>query len=133
MLASVGDRIVVASARTDRAVREGRVVELRGSGGEPPYLVEWAENGHQGLFFPGSDAVVVHETEAAAPEPEPERVRVKTWTVQVQIVESGRDTVAHAVLTEEGSGVELREVDARGRATRSPQDSDVPVIGDEVA
>src|SRR3954469_10378909 len=101
MLASVGDRIVVASARTDRAVREGRVIELRGEGGAPPYVVEWAESGHQGLFFPGSDAVVMHEAHgvpAQAATVEPEQVRVKTWNVQVQIVETGRETVAHAVL-----------------------------------
>jgi Domain of unknown function (DUF1918) len=36
------------------------ILEVRGADGEPPYVVRWAEDGHEGLFFPGTDASVVH-------------------------------------------------------------------------
>jgi hypothetical protein len=33
-------------------------LEVHGEKGEPPYLVRWADDGHEGLIFPGSDASV---------------------------------------------------------------------------
>ena len=38
----------------------GEVLEVRGPEGEPPYVVRWEEDGHEALFFPGSDASVQH-------------------------------------------------------------------------
>ena len=58
MHAKVGDRLVVESAKVDVPRREGDVVEVRGPGGTPPYVVRWAD-GHEGLTFPGPDAHVV--------------------------------------------------------------------------
>jgi hypothetical protein len=49
MRAKVGDKIVVS----------GHHVEVRGADGAPPYVVKWSD-GHEGLYFPGSDASVVH-------------------------------------------------------------------------
>jgi hypothetical protein len=60
MRASVGDRIVIKSHRVGEPDRDARIVEVHGAEGEAPYLVEWADDGHVGLFFPGSDAVVQH-------------------------------------------------------------------------
>lgn len=39
------------------ADRVGEIIEVKGPGGTPPYLVRF-EDGHQGLVFPGPDAVV---------------------------------------------------------------------------
>lgn len=57
MQAHVGDKIVVKGNRQGDVDREGEVVEVRGTDGAPPYVVRWAD-GHEGLFFPGSDAMV---------------------------------------------------------------------------
>jgi hypothetical protein len=61
MKASVGDVYVVESNRVDTPARHGRIIEVRGSDGAPPYLVEWEDTGHQGVVFPGSDAHVEHQ------------------------------------------------------------------------
>lgn len=59
MKASVGDHIAVRGSHVGEPGREGEVVEARGPDGSPPYLVRWTD-GHEGLFFPGPDAIVEH-------------------------------------------------------------------------
>ena len=59
MEASVGDRIVVKGHRLGEPERDAEVLEVRGHDGAPPYFVRW-DDGHEGLYFPGSDAVVQH-------------------------------------------------------------------------
>lgn len=66
MQAAVGDRIVVKSRHTGEPAHSGRVVEVHGPGGTPPYLVEWDDSGRTTLFFPGSDATVEHLGRAAS-------------------------------------------------------------------
>ncbi len=39
--------------------RTGEIVEVRGAGGEPPYLVRF-DDGHTALVFPGPDAIIEH-------------------------------------------------------------------------
>jgi hypothetical protein len=58
MEARVGDEIVVPGHKVGQVTRTAVVVELRGEGGGPPYLVRWTDDGHEGLYFPGSDAGV---------------------------------------------------------------------------
>ncbi len=60
MGASVGDRIVIKGHRVGQPDRACEVLEVRGPDGEPPYVVRWADTGHETLFFPGSDAAVEH-------------------------------------------------------------------------
>jgi hypothetical protein len=60
MHAKVGDHLVVESNRVDAPRREGEIVEVRGEGGGPPYLVRWSD-GHEGLTYPGPDAHVVND------------------------------------------------------------------------
>ena len=57
MQAKVGDKIVVKGNRQGQVDREAVVIEVRGSDGAPPYVVRWSD-GHEGLYFPGSDALV---------------------------------------------------------------------------
>jgi len=59
MDANVGDRIVVRGHQVGDGDRRGEIVEVHGADGAPPYVVRWSD-GHQGLFFPGSDATVEH-------------------------------------------------------------------------
>ena len=60
MDAEVGDRIIVRGHHVGQPVRACQVLEVRGSGGGAPYLVQWDDSGHETLFFPGSDATVEH-------------------------------------------------------------------------
>jgi hypothetical protein len=59
MQATVGDRIVIKGHHVGEPDRDGEILEVHGAGGGPPFLVRW-EDGREGLFFPGPDAVVEH-------------------------------------------------------------------------
>ncbi len=65
MQASVGDRIVVHAHHLGEPDRDCEVREVRGSDGQPPFIVRWGEDGHETFFFPGSDATVDHYQHAA--------------------------------------------------------------------
>jgi hypothetical protein len=68
MHAMIGDRIVVRGRTVGSPERHGVVTEVRGTEG-PPYLIRW-DDGHDGLFFPGSDSVVeVRAMPGRAPAP----------------------------------------------------------------
>lgn len=149
MRAQVGDRIVLAAEHVDGPTRDGRVVEVRGADGGPPYMVQWAD-GHTGLLFPGPGSVlrvgasVPHSRPAApaevpAPSPPVDSASAGTssaasappsteWTIRVS-VHPGDDSVAHAVLVVQG----MPELEATGASHRSPGDPADPVIGQEVA
>lgn len=60
MYAAVGDRLVVHGLHVDDPERDGEILEVRGDNGGPPYVVRWSDSGHEGLVFPGPDAVVQH-------------------------------------------------------------------------
>ncbi len=60
MYAARGDRLVIRSLHVDEAVRDGKILEVRGPKGGPPYLVRWSDNGHETLVYPGPDAQVEH-------------------------------------------------------------------------
>lgn len=60
MRASVGDRIVIQGHHVGEPSHDGEVLEVRGPGGEPPFVVRWEDTGHETLFFPGPDALVEH-------------------------------------------------------------------------
>jgi Domain of unknown function (DUF1918) len=59
MEAAVGDRLHVHGNTVGHPGRTGEVVEIRGAGGEPPYLVRF-DDGHTSLVFPGPDATIEH-------------------------------------------------------------------------
>jgi len=69
MKAIVGDRLCVHGHRVGESGRTGRVIEVKGPGGEPPYLVRWEADGHESLFFPGSDVSVERLAGGAPAEP----------------------------------------------------------------
>ena len=56
MNATVGDQLIILSARLDRPVRDGEIMEIRGENGAPPYVVKWNDTGRTSLVFPGPDA-----------------------------------------------------------------------------
>jgi hypothetical protein len=61
MQAEKGDRVHVHSHMVGVNDQVGEILEVRGSHGQPPYLVQF-NDGHQGLIFPGPDAVIEHPT-----------------------------------------------------------------------
>jgi hypothetical protein len=60
MQAAKGDRIIIRGHKVGEHERDCEVLEVRGEDGGPPYVVRWADSGHETLFFPGSDALVQH-------------------------------------------------------------------------
>jgi len=60
MRAIVGDQIVIRSPHVDEHARDGEILEVRGTDGDPPFLVRWSDNGHEALVFPGPDAEIRH-------------------------------------------------------------------------
>ena len=60
MRAAVGDKIVVKGHHVGDHDREAVILAVEGTDGGPPYLVRWNDDGHEGVYFPGADAVVEH-------------------------------------------------------------------------
>lgn len=55
--AHVGDHLIVRS-RQGAPDRDAVIIEIRGENGGPPFLVRWSDDGHEGLLFPGPNAVI---------------------------------------------------------------------------
>jgi hypothetical protein len=131
MKAQVGDRIILAGTRVDDPVRDGEVLEVKGSDGGAPYTVRWSD-GHTGLVYPGPGAVMRVETGtgvSGTSQGTSRSARSKTWRVQVSVVEAGDNTRATALLISDQPG----EFRGQGDSHRSPADVAMGVIGDEVA
>jgi hypothetical protein len=149
MKAQPGDRIVLAPVVVEGPVRDGEVLEARGPGGTPPFLVRW-NDGHEGLIYPGPGAVLRigapgahaggHEGngDAAAQAPasvavtDPhatERRHVRDWQVRISIFGSDDETDAHVLLVADSPN----RLSASGHSDRSPHDRVTPEIGEEVA
>lgn len=62
MQAKVGDMLVVHSHHIGEPNRTAEVLEVHGPNGTAPYVIRWDDDGHIGLFFPGSDVTVDHHT-----------------------------------------------------------------------
>ena len=60
MHAVAGDRLVVHSHHIGEPERVGQIIEVHGAGGNPPFLVRWADTEQEALVFPGPDASVEH-------------------------------------------------------------------------
>ena len=153
MKARPGDRIILAAATIDGAVRDGEVIETRGDDGAPPYLVRWSD-GHEGLLYPGPGSVLrvtPHGPAATSPgapaaatpkapsalaqpsEPGHRATgthpRVRDWQVRISVFGSDDDSEASVVLLADSPS----HLTAHGHSHRSDHDRDVPEIGDEVA
>jgi CBS domain-containing protein len=53
-----GDRLVITPHHQGDRPRDAEILEARGPGGGPPFLVRWEDTGRVSLHYPGSDAVV---------------------------------------------------------------------------
>jgi Domain of unknown function (DUF1918) len=59
MHASVGDQLHIHSRSVGMTDQKGEIVEVRGTDGQPPYVVRF-EDGHEGLIYPGPDCNIEH-------------------------------------------------------------------------
>jgi hypothetical protein len=57
MEAAQGDRIIVHGRTVGSTDRHGVILEVRGQGGTPPYLVRF-DDGHETIMYPGGDFAV---------------------------------------------------------------------------
>jgi hypothetical protein len=57
MQAAIGDRLHVHGRTVGNPDQIAEIIEVRGEGGAPPYVVRYPD-GHEGLVFPGPDCVV---------------------------------------------------------------------------
>ncbi len=73
MQAAAGDRLRVRGHIVGQSERIGEIVEVRGAGGESPYLVRF-DDGHTSLVFPGPDAVIEHSGKRGKKRPAEGRV-----------------------------------------------------------
>jgi hypothetical protein len=62
--AKVGDKIIVKGHSIGEPDHDAVVLEVHGADGAPPYRVRWSDDGHEGLYFPGNDASIVHYEDA---------------------------------------------------------------------
>jgi CBS domain-containing protein len=56
--ANPGDRLVIRGHQLGELDRDAEILEARGEGGAPPFLVRWSDDGRESLLYPGSDAHV---------------------------------------------------------------------------
>ena len=56
--ASPGDGLVITAHSLGGPERDAEILEVRGEGGGPPFLVRWQDSGRVSLVYPGSDARV---------------------------------------------------------------------------
>lgn len=133
MRATAGDRIVLAGEVLDQPTRSGEVLEVRGAGGEPPWVVRW-DDGHTSTLYPGPGMSLKvtgppasgHGHEVVA---RPELGTTREWSVRVSIFEKGDDTTATVALLADSP----EALTARGATRRAAADDGVAHIGDEVA
>lgn len=65
MQAKVGETLIIKSHHVGESDRTAEILEVRGEAGAPPFFVRF-EDGHEGLVFPGPDAVISHAEAAGA-------------------------------------------------------------------
>lgn len=58
MKAQQGDKLTISGHRVGEPKRVGRIEEVRGVDGAPPYKVRWMDSDHVTLLFPGPDCSI---------------------------------------------------------------------------
>jgi hypothetical protein len=59
--ATVGEHLLIHGNKVGAVEHTAEILEVRGEDGGPPYLVRFPD-GHETLFFPGSDCTVQHDS-----------------------------------------------------------------------
>lgn len=71
MQAQVGEWLVVEGHRDTEPRRQGRIVALGHEDGSPPYWVQWLDDDHRTLVFPGPDGRIEEHRVLPGPRQEP--------------------------------------------------------------
>jgi len=123
MHAQVGDRLVIEANRVGVEPRGGVIVEVLGAKGRQHYRVRW-DDGRENTFYPGRDSHIEHRsTEMVSPPP-----TEMTTRVELRIEEDADHTDVWATLRTQAGAFT-----GWGRARRNPVDSNVPLVGEELA
>jgi hypothetical protein len=69
MIAHIGDRLVMDGKHLGDARRAGVIVGVSHGDGTPPYQVQWLDDGHTTLIFPGVEARIEPVTPIENPPP----------------------------------------------------------------
>lgn len=68
MKAQPGDKLIISGHQLGERKRIGRITDVRGDEGGPPYRVQWDDTGHTTLLFPGPDCTIEQLGENSEPE-----------------------------------------------------------------
>jgi Domain of unknown function (DUF1876)/Domain of unknown function (DUF1918) len=127
MEARVGDRLIVEGRNIGVARRSGEVIEVLGHPGHVHYRVRW-EDGHQTDFFPSSDSVVIPAGQEGGEADAGDGAPPMVVEVRLHFDEDEAHTDVRAELR-----TRIGTFRGWGRARRHPTDSNVPLIGEELA
>lgn len=58
MRAHPGDHLIIKSHHVGEINLEAEILEVRGEDRGPPFLIRWLSDGHEALYFLGSDAFI---------------------------------------------------------------------------
>jgi Domain of unknown function (DUF1918) len=64
MHAEVGDTIILDSVDVGQPTRQGSILEVRSDANHEHYRVRW-DNGQESLFYPGTTARIIHQTNSS--------------------------------------------------------------------
>jgi Domain of unknown function (DUF1918) len=76
MRATIGDTLHIHTNHLGTTEDLAEILEVRGSDGAPPYLVQFRD-GRKRLLFPGPDAVIESTTAAAAGQRTSRRIHTR--------------------------------------------------------
>lgn len=65
--ARVGDQLVVHGHSANQPNRDGEIIGVHTTAGDPPFLVRWSSDGRVTFVYPGPDAKIRHLSGAAEP------------------------------------------------------------------
>ncbi len=61
MRAYIGDELTIRGRHQGDSDRRGRIIEIHGEDGAPPYLVQWGDD-RTSIFYPSSGTVIEHHS-----------------------------------------------------------------------
>ena len=76
MRAAIGDTLHIHTNHLGTVEDLAEILEVRGSDGAPPYLVQF-KDGRKRLLFPGPDAVIESSTATAVEQPAGRRIHTR--------------------------------------------------------
>jgi hypothetical protein len=61
---TAGDRLVVRAHHQGEPERDAKILEVLGTAAAPHYRVQWQDDGHVSIVYPGADVFIQHLSDA---------------------------------------------------------------------